>query len=170
MPTDRKKHHRLIQPYGLFWDRDEVGWLDRGAKLLGVARAGKPVDFRSQVGIYALYDQEFRLLYVGQAGGGQNTSFDRLKIHNTLRAGTRAMASRWRYFSWFGVLRVLKGKNELASRPETRLTKAADILDALEAVVIEITGPDLNRQGGRVGDATEYLQCTPDRISAAHDR
>lgn len=56
MPTERKKHHRLIQSYGLFWDREEVGWHDRGAKLFGVARTGRPVDFRNQVGIYALYE------------------------------------------------------------------------------------------------------------------
>lgn len=157
MATDRKQYHRLIQSYGLFWDRDKVDWT--GGQLLGVPSAkGGAVDFRDQLGIYALYDREFRLLYVGQVGGGRNTLLGRLRIHNTLRTGTRALADRWRYFSWFGVLRVLKGKNELAKRPDTRQTTLQDLLDALEAVAIEIADPDLNRQGGRLRAVTEYLQ------------
>lgn len=159
----RVRHHKLIQSYGLFWDRNEVDWNKRQARLLGRLKTkDKPVDFRDQVGIYALYDHEFRLLYVGQAGSGNNTLFSRLKYHGTLHAGTRALAARWQYFSWFGLLRVLKGKQELAEAPETRQTTRADILDALEAVAIEIADPDLNRQGGRLRAIEEYLQCGDD--------
>ena len=158
MAKDGKKHHRLIQSYGLFWVRDEVAW--RRGKLLGVANNDSKqgeVDFSGQLGIYALYDPEFRLLYVGQVGSGENTLFDRLKQHHTL-PGNRAFARRWQYFSWFGVLRVLKGKATLAMRPAVRQTTLARTLDALEAVAIEIADPDLNRQGGKLGDVTEYLQ------------
>ena len=63
--------------------------------------------------------------------------------------------------SW-GILRVLKGKNKLAKVAESRQTTRADILDALEAVVIEIADPDLNRQGGRLSSATEYMQSLSD--------
>ncbi|MCY3590318.1 MAG: hypothetical protein OXH32_01610 [Acidobacteria bacterium] len=153
------RHHKLIQNYGLFWDRDKVDWGKNKATLLGRLKVrDDAVDFRGQLGIYALYDREFRLLYVGQAGSGNNTLFSRLKYHGTLHAGTRGLASRWRYFSWFGLLRVLKGSQELAEPPKTHQTKRADILDALEAVAIEIADPDLNRQGGRLRAIEEYLQ------------
>ena len=162
------KHHRLIQNYGLFWDRNKVRWdrspkEEKGAKKLpGVVKAkDDPVDFREQAGIYALYDHEFRLIYVGQAGTnkhGRGRLFDRLKYHTTVRAGTRRLATRWRYFSWFGLVRVLKGDQKLTQAPVTRQTTPAEILDALEAVAIEIADPDLNRQGGRLGGSTEYLQ------------
>lgn len=46
----------------------------------------------------------------------------------------------------------------MAEAPETRQTTRADILDALEAVAIEIADPDLNRQGGRLRAIEEYLQ------------
>lgn len=157
------RHHKLIQSYGLFWNRDEVDWNGRPARLLGRLKArDKAVDFRNQAGIYALYDREFRLLYVGQAGSGNSTLFSRLRYHNTLHAGTRGLASRWQYFSWFGLLRVLKGSQELAGPPKTHQTKRPDILDALEAVAIEIADPDLNRQGGRLRAIEEYLQCGGD--------
>lgn len=166
MAKDGKKHYRLIQSYGLFWDRREVDWEGRPAKLLGIATIKEgEVDFGGQRGIYALYDGEFRLLYVGQAGGGdRSTLLTRLKLHNTVRTGTRALAHRWRYFSWFGVLRVLKVKKELADPRGTQKTARPAVLDALEAVAIEIADPDLNRQGGRLGGVTEYLQVSlPDK-------
>ena len=47
-------------------------------------------------------------------------------------------------------------------RPAVRQTTLPHTLDALEAVAIEIADPDLNRQGGKLGDVTEYLQvCGP---------
>ena len=157
------RHHKLIQSYGLFWDRDKVDWSKNKAKLLGRLKAkDEPVDFRDQAGIYALYDREFRLLYVGQAGSSNSTLFSRLRYHNTLHAGTRGLASRWQYFSWFGLLRVLKGSQKLADPPKTHQTKRPEILDALEAVAIEIADPDLNRQGGRLRAIEEYLQCGDD--------
>jgi len=170
------KHRNLIQNYGLFWDRDQVRWKGSGAGLWGFPATddqgrlrsaksrGDEVDLRGQVGIYALYDAEFRLLYAGKVGGGKgkNTLFVRLKQHGTPLGRTRGLAARWRYFSWFGVLRVLKGEKRLAEPSDGKLTTRGDILNALEAVVIEIAAPDLNRQGGQLGGATEYLQYTAD--------
>ena len=154
------RHHKLIQSYGLFWDRDKVDWSKNKAGLLGKIKArDEAVDFRDQAGIYALYDREFRLLYVGQAGSSNSTLLSRLRYHNTLHTGTRGLASRWQYFSWFGLLRVLKGSQKLAGPPKTHQTKRPEILDALEAVAIEIADPDLNRQGGRLRAIEEYLQC-----------
>ena len=42
---------------------------------------GNPVDFREQVGVYVLYDDNFRVVYVGQAGAGNQTLLGRLKQH-----------------------------------------------------------------------------------------
>lgn len=160
---ESKRHHNLIRSYGLLWDRYEVQWNERKAKLPGRIRVKKgEVDFRGQVGIYALYDQEFRLLYVGQAGSGDKTLFDRLKMHCSPRrrrdGGIPGLADRWRYFSWFGLRGVKKTDNELTKGAETRQTTEAHILNALEAVAIEIADPDLNRQGGRLPNDGEYLQ------------
>lgn len=147
-------------PYGLYG----FPTIDDDGKRRSAKSRGDKVDLRGQVGIYALYDAEFRLLYVGKVGGGtgKNTLFARLKQHGAPSGGTRGLAARWRYFSWFGVLRVVKGKKELAEPAETKSTTRRDILNALEAVVIEIAAPDLNRQGGRLGGAIEYLQYTAD--------
>lgn len=58
-----------------------------------------------------------------------------------------------------GRIRVKKTDNEPdQKRPETRQTTEAHILDALEAVAIEIADPNLNRQGGRLPNDAEYLQ------------
>ncbi|MEO0963192.1 MAG: GIY-YIG nuclease family protein, partial [Pseudomonadota bacterium] len=58
------------------------------------------VDFRQQRGIYVLYDGNFNIVYVGQAGAGNQDLFGRLKNHLTDH-----LASRWSLFSWFGVRR-----------------------------------------------------------------
>jgi hypothetical protein len=82
-----KKKRVLIQNYGLFWRRalihfgagKNAGHLK--GKLIG-AKRDDPVDFRDQQGVYCLYDDSFRLVYVGQAGGKNDQRlFDRLKQH-----------------------------------------------------------------------------------------
>ncbi len=92
----------LIQNYGLFWRRDAVFWgrAKRPGHLKGFhAKRAKPVDFRDQQGVYVLYDENYRLVYVGQAGGkNRHRLFDRLRQHR----GDQ-LAGRWTKFSWFGV-------------------------------------------------------------------
>lgn len=63
----------LIQNYGLFWQRLIVDWGTRGrvrsGALLGrYARQlrSPEVDFREQQGVYVLYDDNFKIIYVGQ--------------------------------------------------------------------------------------------------------
>jgi hypothetical protein len=63
----------LIRNYGLFWRRDWVFWGKPRVPghLKGVyskKTTSDPVDFRYQQGVYVLYDDSFRLVYVGQAG------------------------------------------------------------------------------------------------------
>jgi hypothetical protein len=118
----------------------------------------KPTDFRKQRGVYVLYDDAFKLVYVGQAGGGNNQRlFDRLKQHTT-----DPLASRWNRFSWFGI-RWVKGDNELAAEADGSHTTSSAVLDHIEAILISAAEPPHNRQGGRLGeDVVQYLQYIDD--------
>jgi hypothetical protein len=67
----------LIRNYGLFWRRNDVFWGRPHVQghLKGIrakALMSKPVDFAEQRGVYALYDDAFRLVYIGQAGANDN--------------------------------------------------------------------------------------------------
>ena len=115
----------LIQNYGLFWRRDNVFWgrQNNKGKLEGYPAKAKPrsgkngnvVNFRDQQGIYCLYDELFRLVYVGQAGANDKQRlFGRLKTHTTDQ-----LAARWERFSWFG----LGGKS--VQRPNSLLRQWA---------------------------------------------
>ncbi|HEY4219283.1 MAG TPA: GIY-YIG nuclease family protein [Gemmatimonadaceae bacterium] len=159
----------MIRGVGLFWERENVWWgagIKAGA-LLGVPernRTREPIDFRKQIGLYALYS-DFDLLYVGQAGSGKQTMFSRLKGH-----GKGLFAGRWNRFSWFGMLWVKK--NGLLSSPsEAFHTTRSDALNVLEALIIETAEPALNSQSGRLGKAvTFYRQVRDDRCGPTRDQ
>jgi hypothetical protein len=160
----------LIHNYGLFWRRSLIahdGPWPRSGELLGVGvkqkRRGK-VDFSRQRGIYALYDDNFRLIYVGQAGKGERRLYNRLRSHSL-----NNLAERWSRFSWFGILPV-------AEDPVTRSlslvedhTPAAPtkevILDHMEAILIMAGEPIRNSKGGIFGkDVTLYRQTTASTV------
>ncbi len=59
----------IIRSYGLHWHIDRVYWgrqNDRGTLLGAASRSprARPVDFRDQRGIYALY-ADYELVYIG---------------------------------------------------------------------------------------------------------
>jgi len=153
----------LISSYGLFWKR---AWVHFGAgsnagHLKGVKaglKTSDPVDFREQRGVYCIYDESFRLVYVGQAGGGNDQRlFTRLKQHREDN-----VAERWSRFSWFGISRVLKSgllsKEITSAHPDI-----PDVLNHIEAILIASAEPVHNRQGGRFGsDVEQYLQWRDD--------
>lgn len=149
----------LIRNYGLFWKR---AWVHFGAgsnagHLKGVkagAKTSKPADFRDQRGVYCLYDDSFRLVYVGQAGGGNDQRlFDRLKQHRE-----DYVSERWTRFSWFGISRVLKS-GELSKEVSAAHPDISDVLNHIEAILIAAAEPVHNKQGGRFGgDVYQYLQ------------
>lgn len=148
----------LIRNYGLFWSRNEVVWGGRGknnaGSLLGlwsVAKKSKPVDFRCQRGIYLLYDDAFRLVYVGQAGAKDRYLFERLRDRTK-----DDLAHRWSRFSWFGTKPVTD--NYDLGPDEAFQVETSDVLNHLEAILIASAEPPLNRQGGRFGDSERYLQ------------
>lgn len=147
----------LIQNYGLFWREEDVFW-GRGnnaGRLLGVLTTNTtadPIDFREQSGVYVLY-AEYVMVYVGQAGNGNQKLFDRLKQHKR-----DALAGRWNQFSWFGTRRV-KADGDLFSEVEGAHSTTEEVLNHIEAILIHVSEPKHNRQGGRFGKKVgQYLQ------------
>jgi hypothetical protein len=153
----------LIQNYGLFWLRDYIhfGAGSNAGHLKGIltgAKTSNPVDFRNQQGVYCLYDDTFRLVYAGQAGGKNDQRlFDRLKQHREDR-----VSERWTKFSWFGIRAVLES-GQLKAEKATIHPDIGDVLNHIEAILIAASEPVHNRQGGRFGDSVEqYLQWRDD--------
>ena len=148
----------LIHNYGLFWRRNDVfGGRPRvTGHLKGIPAektTSKPVDFRDQAGVYVLYDDNFRLIYIGQAGSGNARLFSRLKNHKK-----DALADRWTRFSWFGIRWVRQG-GELSAGATRFTINYNDLLNHIEAILISATEPPHNRQSGRFGDdVKQYLQ------------
>jgi len=105
-----------------------------------------------------LYDDNFRLVYVGQAGGKNDQRlFDRLKQHRE-----DFVSERWTKISWFGVRSVL-GSGQLKAEKSATHPEIGDVLNHIEAILIAAAEPVHNRQGGRFGDSVEqYLQWRDD--------
>ncbi|MEP6647532.1 MAG: GIY-YIG nuclease family protein [Saprospiraceae bacterium] len=153
----------IIYNYGLFWNVEDIFWgkpSDEGM-LLGVpskARSEKPVDFRYQSGIYALY-ADYNLIYIGQTGRGNQKLFTRLRSHRR-----HALAGRWNRFSWFGTRRVL-GNGNLAAEKIKSPSTHEEALNHMEAILISVGEPPLNRQGGAWGkDVVQYRQRRDERL------
>jgi hypothetical protein len=147
----------LIQNYGLFWRRDEVHWgkQKNNGHLKGKhAKRARPVNFRDQQGVYVLYDENYRIVYVGQAGGKNNQRLlGRLRQHRSDQ-----LAGRWTKFSWFGVQGVDHRSYTLNGEPPAA-PSVADVLNHIEAILIVAGEPPLNRQGGKFGSKVEqYFQ------------
>lgn len=149
----------LIHTYGLFWKRENVFWgrPKREGNLLGSASTARAphkksiINFRYQKGVYALYDVDFQLVYVGQSGSGTRSLFGRLRSHRKDH-----LQERWSMFSWFGVRAV--DKAQLSDIPTNIKAKFPVGLDQMEALVLAVTNPPKNLQGGRFGQAVRYFQ------------
>jgi hypothetical protein len=78
------------------WRRDHVFWgRGRNRGSLEGRRSRRKIDFRDQIGVYVLYDEARKAIYVGQAGQGHARLFNRLRAHQRDN-----LAHRWHYFSW----------------------------------------------------------------------
>jgi hypothetical protein len=112
------------------------------------------VDFRHQAGIYVLYDESRVPLWIGQAVG----LYGRLQQHRNDH-----LWNRLTYFTWFGFRRVnANGTLALSNLLNWRVRgTAATARDEIEAVLIQVLEPRLNRQGSRWGETAEYLQYVP---------
>lgn len=150
----------LIKNYGVMWRRDFVFWGAGSNKgtLLG-RRSGKKIDFREQIGVYVLYDESRRPVYVGQAGQGNARLFRRLRAHRR-----DALAERWQYFSWFGLLPINQsGRLSGWDAPSKRVSGTIkSTLNEIEGVLIAATEPAFNKQGARFKGIARYRQVMHD--------
>lgn len=146
----------LAKNMGLFWDAEVVYWGKRksAGELRGLrarARRAGHVNFWDQVGIYTLY-ADYDLVYVGQT----DCLGARLRYHRN-----RDLPGRWNKFSWFG-LRAVTKKNKLEKfrglRRHARQADWASIMNVIEAVLIAVSEPPLNKQGGKFKGIELYVQ------------
>lgn len=138
------------------WRRDSVFWGKGNRRgMLQGRRSGKVIDFRDQIGVYVLYDESRRPIYVGQAGQGNARLFNRLRAHR--RDG---LAHRWHYFSWFGLLAINKsGDLSGWDAPTKRVSGTMrSTLNEIEGVLIAATEPAFNKQGARFRGIARYRQ------------
>ena len=150
-----------IKNFGLMWERNGVQWngvRGNAGHLSGFGPIGSPkreqhdVDFREQIGVYILY-RNSNVVYVGQAGVGDQTLYSRLKDHTVDH-----LANRWERFSWFGVKKVNQNGSLSAAQGQSRQINAADMLNLLEGLLINVVEPPLNKQGARWGNIHQYYQ------------
>lgn len=154
-----------IRNFGHYWSKDLVSWGTPGranaGRLLGYQlRDRRPfvVDFGEQIGIYVLFSNSREPIYIGQSGNGDQRLLARLRQHSQ-----GPLRDRWTNFSWFG----FRGVNNTAvlsehQRPDSRCAGShADALDEIEAILLQLLEPRLNKQGPKWGDAAEYLQDVP---------
>ena len=162
----------LIKNYGLYWNRDDVfwGWQNYSGHLLGYPGRKKTkvdrnetVDFRGQAGFYALQDDAYNLVYVGQVGSGEQTLLDRLRQHKS-----GPLAKRWSYFSWFGFTSVKKD-GTLRDRAGTTQGKQKDFLNQVEAVLIAVSEPPKNKRSGHFGKAEKYHQYLDENLALSQE-
>lgn len=157
----------IIKNYGFLWERKNIyrgtGGDGNAGHLTGKT-SGKPnADFREQIGVYVLYDRNQNIVYIGQAGNGHATLFTRLKNHMD-----GALWNRWEYFTWIGFRDVnangsLSNQQNIASAVSGY--KYSDALNEIEGILIEVIEPKLNKQSGRLKNATEYFQVPDERLA-----
>lgn len=165
-----------IVNFGYLWERKYIFWGQGGQNnkghLIGYRGSGKSlvyVDFRTQKGIYILYDKDMQPIYIGEAGSGNQNLFYRLKAHKE-----NHLWNRWEYFSWFGLLRAnasgkqpyaLDGRQSDSSRV---IGTISDALKEIEGVLIQVLEPKLNKKGPvwktAKGKTNEYFQDIDDRV------
>lgn len=145
--SDRDLKYATFASYGLYWKRDCVNW--HKSHLWGREKATSTmrVDFSEQVGVYLLHSHG-RIMYVGQTNEsrkreGAKGLFERLNYH---RRDNRKM-HRWDAFSWFG-FRELNASGKLV-RKQIPSCEARELIDILEAVLIQVILPPLNNQDGK---------------------
>lgn len=158
---------QIFKNFGFLWERKYL-YTGRGRNkghLIGRSRKNKEilVDFREQIGVYALYDKNEQIVYIGQAGKGKKGLFNRLKQHQTDR-----LWNRWEYFSWVGFYPVSvdeigdNGAHQLVlCEPSDQVENYTfnNALTEVEAVLIELVEPKLNRRGSFLGSSKyEYTQ------------
>ena len=157
----------IVRNYGVFWERNRVDFGTKGpgnrGQLLGFKRGTPtPADLRGQRGIYVLYEGTDinlqRVVYVGQTGAGHQRLLKRLRDHTNDH-----LWNRWQRFSWAGFLDIgpdFKVLNVSDESVGNILFETA--LDQLEATLIQLLEPLLNKQGPKWHGAKQYFQLQVD--------
>lgn len=153
---------RLIENRGEKWRKDDVFWGRKGpnnkGKLLGIHN-GTETDFRMQQGVYALYDKDGVLLYVGRAVS--HSLFNRLWSHCK-----NPTLGDFTHFSWWG-FRYVRENGELSNPAEQRQIEVQTLIKHLEAVVIAAAVPRHCEISGDFAGVEKYHQVRDDRLGAA---
>lgn len=157
-----------IRNFGHYWSRELIdwGWQGQGnqGRLLGSLRTNAEkadADFRNQIGIYVLYDENREAVYVGQTGRGNNRLFHRLRQHSR-----GPMRDRWTSFSWFGFLHV-DDDGQLVELDEYAIPAhpLTDALNQFEAILLQVIEPRLAKQGPNWNGTVEYFQFAEDEVT-----
>lgn len=132
-----------IYSFGRFWDR--AVWEQNKHQLYGInfikkisgskPLSGVSVNFTGAQGIYLLH-KGHQIVYVGKAGKGRLSA--RLQEHTL-----DSLRNRWDSFSWFSIDQIDKD-----DECTNYTIKQEDLLAALEALLIEVIGPELNMKRG----------------------
>ena len=145
----------FINAFGIYWEREKVGWAPVSPKLLGRQQPeSKPVDFCGQRGVYMLYDGR-AVVYVGR------TTDQPLGVRLRQHIGDR-LGGRWTRFSWFGTCSV--SADGALEQPSASGYSQESLIVTMEALLIEGLEPPLNRKRGDEFRAIEFLQAEDPEI------
>lgn len=146
----------IIAAYGEWWDPHLIEWgkpgPGLGGKLLGRLKDGTATDAWDQRGIYVLF-QDWEVVYVGRTG--QRALGARLRQHLS-----DDVAGRWDRFSWYGIRRINQAGGLRAAPSPTRTIKSDEAVRTLEALLIRVTAPSLNRRRESIPEAEFVAQDT----------
>lgn len=153
-----------VKAYGLYWDRGQVNWGPTNGQIWGQQYdQSRPVNFADQDGIYLLHKGS-EIAYVGQTRTerGQSGLYGRLRYHHN----DRRKSDRWDAFSWFG-FRPVSENGELLPAPNGG--NLVDVINVIEAMLIEGLMPRLNMRGGdgskELRDTGLYFQSSYQKVS-----
>jgi len=156
------EHESLFTGFGLFWDR--TIWLEENDLLLGwkprspywVKPPEKPqFILNDQTAIYVLHAPNREIVYVGQVGSKKVRLGERLMQH-----ARQERRDRWSHFSWFSLAplsadtdenrrRAKTKSHKYEGRPAESIVGIPGMLNEVEAILLTLIEPQLNKQGGR---------------------
>lgn len=140
-----------LQNYGLNWRYGFSSWGRLNSRA-------EPVNFSKQIGLYVL-EKRRAPVYVGRSLTLNSTIAGRIDEHFL----DPEKQGEWDTFSWFGFLRVEGASTAEALEPHLHLEN--EIKD-IEALLIYLLDPQLNRVAGRHRHLEHYEQCPDPRLGA----
>ena len=146
--TDDDGESGSLEAFGMYWERHRVNWAGK-PRLFGRSHPkADRVNLAGQYGVYLLYDEYRKVVYVGQAA--KQPIWQRLAQHSSGR-----LTSRWNRFSWFGI-RPVAEDGKLGDVSTGTITPQR-LISTLEALLIEALEPRQNRAGSSYS-GEEYIQ------------